>query len=359
MAARIQFNGPIRYRLRSTALVCRSVVTTCLRRLIKGPRRPGWNLAFEIGTQVLRGNLAIAFAMPDASEARRYLDSVVINSPEVSQVRVTPSSDDKVKGSWFVPNTFVANNVEPPVTLLYLHGGGYSYYPKSYANLIASVTLAAKSRTFALDYRLSPEHPFPSQLEDALAAYRWLLNTDVSADNLVVAGDSAGGNLTLALLLSARDHGLPPPALAIALSPATDFVTPVELGGRASISANEEFDWIQKDMLVKWADWFCRPDQRQNPLVSPIYADLLGLPPIYIQAGRAEILYDSIQAFADRARSQGADVLLESWPDMNHDFQMFGRITPQSAQAIRRLGEVIHSRTTNNAKSQKREIGKT
>jgi monoterpene epsilon-lactone hydrolase len=95
-------------------------------------------------------------------------------------------------------------------------------------------------------------------------------------------------------------------------------------------------------MLVKWADWFCDAGQRTDPLVSPIYADLRGLPPIYIQAGRAEILYDSIQAFADRAKIQGADVVLETWEDMNHDFQMFGRLAPQSRAALRRVGEVIH-----------------
>lgn len=281
----------------------------------------------------------MAFAMSDANEARLYLDSVVLKSAELARVSITASTDDKVRGSWFV-----AKNGEPRVTLLYLHGGGYSFYPKTYASLIASITLAARSKTFALDYRLSPEHRFPLQLEDALAAYRWLLNTGVNADNLVVAGDSAGANLTLALLQSVRDQGLPAPALAIALSPATDFVTPIDLGGRASITANAEFDWIRKDMLVTWADWFCRPEQRRDPLVSPINADLSGLPPIYIQAGRAEILYDSIQAFADHARTQGANVVLESWDDMNHDFQMFGHLAPQSVQAFRRIGEVIDAR---------------
>jgi epsilon-lactone hydrolase len=344
MAARIQLNGPARYWIRSMLLLCRSAVSATLHRLIKGPLRPTWTWAFEIGTKVLRTNLSAAFVMPDANQARRYLDSVVLNSAELSEVSITVVSDGAVEGSWFVPNTFVLNNGEPQLTLLYLHGGGYSFYPKTYADLIASMTLAARSKTFALDYRLSPEHPFPSQLEDALAAYRWLLNSGVNAENLIIAGDSAGGNLTLALLLSVRDTGLPAPALAITLSPATDFVTPVELGGRASITANAEFDWIQKDMLVKWADWFCRADQRRDPLVSPIYADLNGLPPIYIQAGRAEILYDSIQAFADRAKTQGAEVVIESWDDMNHDFQMLGHLAPQSVQAFRRIGEVIEAR---------------
>ncbi len=105
------------------------------------------------------------------------------------------------------------------MTVLYFHGGGYSFYPQAYAHFIALITLAAKSRTFALDYRLSPEHRFPAQLEDALSAYRWLLEQGVDPARLIFAGDSAGGNLTLALLLAARESKLPLPALAIALSP--------------------------------------------------------------------------------------------------------------------------------------------
>ena len=133
-------------------------------------------------------------------------------------------------------------------TVLYFHGGGYSFYPRAYANFIALITLAAKSRTFALDYRLSPEHRFPAQLEDALNAYRWLLETGVDPDHLVLAGDSAGGNLALALLLAARDSKLPLPALAIALSPPTDFET-----NHASIVRNQDSDWIDKRMLDQWA----------------------------------------------------------------------------------------------------------
>jgi acetyl esterase/lipase len=97
-------------------------------------------------------------------------------------------------------------------------------------------------------------------------------------------------------------------------------------------------------MLEVWADWFCDSAERRNPLISPLYADLRGLPPIYIQAGRAEILYPSIQAFADRAREQNADVVLDTWPDMTHDFQLFGLDSPPSAEALRRIAEVIDAR---------------
>ena len=264
---------------------------------------------------------------------------------------ITPVVHDKFRGSWFVSKKLAGNKLgpgseEPRVCVLYFHGGGYSYYPQSYNHFIALITLTTKSRTFALDYRLSPEHRFPAQLDDALHAYRWLLAEGADPDHVIFAGDSAGGNLTLALLLAARESKLPLPALAIALSPPTDFEAEfleTGLGGGGSVDSINK-DWIDKRMLEQWADWFCDAADRRSPLVSPIRADLGGLPPIYIQAGRAEILYPSIQAFADRALEQGADVILESWEDMTHDFQLFGLDSPPSADALRRLGHVIDAR---------------
>jgi len=334
---KVKFNGPAQYGVLAASLVCRSVTNACVRRTLKGAQLPGWNWAIETGTEILRANLATAFAMPSVEESRRYLDSVVLSSPALSNVSITPLSNQTIRGSWFVPKT-----AKPSVTVLYFHGGGYSFYPKGHANLIALTTLATQSRTFALDYRLSPEYRFPAQLEDALGAYRWLLDSGTNPNELAVGGDSAGGNLALALLVAARDLKLPLPKLVFAFSPPTDFEAPIESEGRCtSLVRNEAYDWIERRMLFKWADWFCQPTQRRDPYVSPAYADLHDLPPVYIQAGCAEILYDSIAAFASRAKSQGANVVLESWPDMNHDFQIFGHQAPQSIKALRRLGEVI------------------
>jgi epsilon-lactone hydrolase len=305
-----------------------------VRRLVHGPKLPGWNWFVEIFTQVMKRRLISAFKKPDVIEARRHLDSITIISPALGEVNVTQVVQEEFRGDWFA-----AKNALPGVTVLYLHGGGYSFYPQAYASFIAVITLAAKARMFALDYRLTPEHRFPAQLEDALNAYRWLLKDGVHPEDLVFAGDSAGGNLTLTLLLAARDEKLPMPALAIALSPATDFEAEYP-----SMVGNQDFDWIYPRALRQWADWFCDSSERRNPLVSPLWADLRGLPPIYVQAGRCEILYDSIQAFVDRAQSQGADVILETWEDMIHDFQMFGHDAPQSAAALRRIGEVIDLR---------------
>ncbi len=271
--------------------------------------------------------------MRDVNDARRYLDSIII-SPRISKFEVTDLVQREFRGSWVIPE-----NAESGLSVLYLHGGGYSFYPKAYAYFIALVAQAAQSKTFALDYRLAPEHRFPAQLEDALKAYRWLLENGTSPENLIVAGDSAGGNLTLALLLAARDAKVPLPALAVVLSPATGFQDE-----RPVIAAKQDCDWINTRIFEQWTNWFCDSSQRRNPLVSPVLADLRGLPPIYIQAGRDELLFDSIRVFTDRATSQGADVVLESWDYMNHVFQMFGPDVPQSAEALRRIGEVIDSR---------------
>ena len=328
MNAHIHFRGPLRYRLRCAAELMQAVLEVSARRAVKGPRLPSWNWFVELATQMLKRQTLAAFRMSDVKEARRYLDSVVISSPALSKVSIMPVVQEKFRGSWFA-----GKNTEPRVTVLYLHGGGYSFYPQAYANFIAMITLVAKSRTFALDYRLTPEHRFPAQLEDALNAYRWLLENGADPDSVILAGDSAGANLALALLLAARDSKLALPAMAVALSPPTDF--------EIDLIGDWKFDWIEKRMLEQWADWFCDGAERWHPLVSPIRADLSGLPPIYIQAGRAEILYDSIQAFTVRAHKQGADVVLQSWEDMNHVFQMFGSDSPQSAEALQLIGQVI------------------
>jgi epsilon-lactone hydrolase len=328
MLPHLHFTGPAQYRLRSVAEVNQSILEVTLRRALKGPKRPGWNWIVELGTQILRRRVATAFKMHDVHEARRYLDSVELTLPALSEVTVAPSVDGKVRGKWFSPRNEMSGR-----TVLYIHGGGFSFYPRAYDNFIALIALATESRMFVPEYRLSPEYRFPVQLEDALAAYRWLLQARTDPDLLVIGGDSAGGNLAVALLVAVRELNLPLPSLAFALSPPTDF--------EITEFRNEEYDWIDSRMLLKWADWYCDPVERRNALVSSLHADLHGLPLIYLQAGRAEVLYDSIRRFADHARSQGANITLEAWDDMNHDFQMFGPYASQSADALRRLGKVI------------------
>ncbi len=334
MRPRLQFSGPAQSRAMSGAMLCRAAADVALRRLLHGPLCPAWNLAAELATEISKRQLLTAFAMPDIKQARIYLDSLAIYSSALSKVSIEDIALDKFKGTWITPP-----NSAPDQTILFLHGGGYAFYPKNYYNnLCAMIALSAGLRMFALDYRLAPEHRFPAQLTDATNAYFWLLENGVNPRQLIVIGDSAGGNLTLSLLLYLRDSKLPLPALAICLSPATDFE-----GKGLGAPPSSELDWITQHMASKWADWFCSQEQRCDPLVSPLNADLRGLSPIYMQAGGAEILLPSIQLFAERAREQKADVVLETWPSMNHDFQAFGYDVPQSAEAIRRIGAVIAS----------------
>lgn len=284
----------------------------------------------EVGTAVIREQLIAAFKLPTAEEQRKFLDCMVLEVPAPQKVAREEAVESNFRGTWFLP--------EKPVdrTLLYLHGGGFACYPKeSYAEFLPLIALAANARTFALDYRLAPEHPFPAALDDARRAYLCLLELGVDPRRMVVGGDSAGGNMTLSLLPQLRDAGIPLPALGIALSPATEF--DVE---RPSLH-HDEADWITGRMAETWRDWYCREEERGDPRVSPIHADMRGLPPIYIQAGEAEILYDSIVAFAEEAKRQSADVTLEAWEDMNHVFQFFGYNAPQSSAALKRITEVI------------------
>lgn len=333
MISRIDCRGP--HRLRCAAELTRSVLEVSARRLLKGPRRRNWNWFAEVAIGLLQRQLDSALELNDIDEARRYLDSAVTSSPARSAVNIRRVTGQKVQGRWFS-----AKDAAFSPTLLYFHGGGFSFYPQAYSNFIAQLTLAAGSRTFALDYRLTPEHRFPAQLNDALHAYQWLLESGMDLERLIVGGDSAGGNLALALLLAIRDAGLPLPALAIALSPPTDFENE-NLG-------NAGFDWISKPALLQWRDWYCDSGQRCDPLVSPARADLHGLPPVYIQAGAVEILFPSIQAFVEHARGQRADVRLETWEDMPHNFPVFGPDVPQSVEALKRIGEVISSQAQKN-----------
>ena len=326
-----ELHGRLTYRLRSLLLLLWAILLVTVSRLRRGPRFSGWPWVVETNTTFLRWQERFAFGLPTIAQQREYMDALVVHSSELARMRIEAVEADEVKGRWFVPPTAARELV-----VLYLHGGGYAFFIRAHDNLLAFFALAARARTFALDYRLAPEHPFPAQLEDAQAAYHWLLSRGIAPEHIAIAGDSAGGNLALTLLLALRDAQQPLPRLAICLCPWTDMES-----FYTSMTENEPYDWIEQRMVVQWAEWFCQGTDPANPLVSPVHADLRGLPPIYIQAGDAELLIDMIRAFVDRAKAQGASVSLEVWEHMNHVFQAYGLIIPQSREALRRIEEVI------------------
>ncbi len=213
--------------------------------------------------------------------------------------------------------------------LLYLHGGAWTlgwYEPHRW--LVGHLARATGMRALALDYRLAPEHPYPAALEDCLAAYRWLLSNGTPPKHVVIAGDSAGGNLSLTTMLALRDAGEPLPTAAACLSPPTDLA-----GGGGPASAQRDSglpaEWAQQQLKM----YLGSTDPRQ-PLVSPIYADLRGLPPLLIQVGEEEFLCRDAVRFAERARAAGVDVTLQVWPAMWHVWHLLVPLLPEASDAV-------------------------
>lgn len=207
---------------------------------------------------------------------------------------------------------------QPTATLLYLHGGGYVVgSPQTNAALTAELARRVGARAVSLDYRLAPEHPFPAAVEDAAAAYRQLLDDGVDPENLVLAGDSAGGGLVVATLLGARDAGLPQPAAAAVFSPWVDMT----LAGESMRGKHGIDPLFTRDRLNAYAEHYLGDQDRAAKLASPVFADLTGLAPLLVQVGSHEILLDDAVRLAARAGADDVDVTLEVWPGVPHVFQ--------------------------------------
>ncbi|MGW3094941.1 alpha/beta hydrolase [Streptomyces sp. NPDC001102] len=227
-----------------------------------------------------------------------------------------------------------ALELEPAVVsgqgrLLYLHGGGYVIgSPDTHAGLVGELARRAGLRTVSVDYRLAPEDPFPAAVDDGLAAYRELLATGTDPRDLVVAGDSAGGGLSIATLLAAREAGLPQPAAVAVFSPWVDLT----LAGE-SIRSKEGADPIFTEAdLRAYADLYVRAGDRAHPLASPVFADLTGLPPLLVQVGANEVLLDDAVRLAGRAGADDVEVTLDIGPGLPHVFQHhYGRLDEADA----------------------------
>ena len=223
----------------------------------------------------------------------------------------------------------------PGKTLLYLHGGGYTVgTPELYRVFTWRLAEAACCRVLAIDYRLAPEHPYPAAVEDAVASYRWLLDQGHSGHDLAVAGDSAGGNLVLVLLQRLREEGLPMPASALCYSPWTDLT-----GSGASVILNARRDpMLPGHRLRDAAELYAPGADHRDPLISPLFADLHGMPPLSIHVGSTEVLLDDSTRLADRARSAGVSVDLNIWPAQPHVFPVLARLLPEGRQALHMSG---------------------
>ncbi len=265
-----------------------------------------------------------------------YIERQLEQYPLPEDVKIEEIDAGGVPAEWQIVPGAIENRV-----ILYFHGGGMVLMsPKSHRALTIEIAQYTKMRVLSVDYRLAPEHPFPASLEDCVKAYKWLLSQGFKAENIIIAGDSAGGNLTLTTLLKLRDDGITLPAGAVALSPATDYTDESK-----TLHENAKTDPVLGDIgIFWWTTAFLAGANPTNPYISPVLAELSGLPPILIQVSTSEMLYDQSTRFIERAKAAGVNATLQEWEDTIHVFQGFGlHDLPEAKDAIQKIGEFVQS----------------
>jgi acetyl esterase/lipase len=255
---------------------------------------------------------------------------------EPADVQCTAVDAGGVPAQWLTPAGAVLDRV-----LMYVHGGGYVMMSaETHRKLVGHLAQAVGCRALNVDYRLAPEHPHPAAVTDAVSAYQWLLGQGIPARQIAIAGDSAGGGLTLAAALKIRDSGLPLPAALLPISPWTDME-----GTGESMQTRATVDMIvTPQAIARLSQVFLHGADPRDPYASPLHAELSGLPPTYIQTGDEEVLLDDSTRFAARARAAGVEVTLEVVPEMQHVFQIAAGNMPEADAAIARLGAWLRPR---------------
>ena len=284
-------------------------------------------LDFVVRSQIkrkLKGNT-------DLAKVRQALQGGFL--PAAKGVTFTPATVGGISGEW-VCATGTPADFTP--TLLYLHGGGYFACSPATHRPVTAAYAKQGFAVFAPDYRLAPEHPFPAAVEDAHAAWNGLLELGHAPGKLTFSGDSAGGGLALALMLTLREHGQTQPAAVALLSPWTDLA-----GTGESVTSNAKRDaMFWGPGLLAGAAFYLGGTQAQNPLASPHYADLGGLPPMIIHAGDRELLRDDSVRLAKKARAAGVATELKIWPVVPHVWQL-AQFVPEAKQSIAEMAAFL------------------
>lgn len=276
----------------------------------------------------------------DTSVAQMRADWDALFGSVAVDAAVQPVAIGALSGEWIT-----APGADTRRVVLYFHGGGFQVGSvRSHRELMAGISAVGGCRVLGLDYRLAPEHRYPSALEDACTAYDWLVAQGFAPSDIVVAGDSAGGNLVLAALLRLRAAGRVLPAGAVLMSAWTDMTA----SGASYVTRAQSDPIHQRPMILAMARNYLGPDgDARDPLVSPLLADpadLAALPPLLIQVGERETVLDDSLSFAAKARAAGVDVELEVWDGMIHVFQQFPAELPEAREALASIGRFLHRR---------------
>jgi epsilon-lactone hydrolase len=249
------------------------------------------------------------------AERRQGFDAFAAIFPAADDIVVEKVSANGVPAEWTS-----APGADATRAVLYVHGGGYVIGSlDSHRHVTSEIARDLGARTLALHYRLSPEQPFPAPVEDTLAGYRYLLAQGIAARNIALAGDSAGGGLVVAALVAIRDAGLPQPACGWCISPWVDMEG---IGGSMTSKASDD-PIVQKEPLLEMSAHYLNGADPRSPLAAPLYADLRGIAPLYIQVGAAETLLDDAIRLAGVAGAADVPVTLEVWPEMVHVWHLF------------------------------------
>jgi acetyl esterase/lipase len=242
-----------------------------------------------------------------------------------------------------VPAEWVtAPGSDPRRALLYLHGGGYAIGSlNTHRRLAYDLSATSGAHVLLIDYRLAPEHPFPAAVDDATTAWRWLLQMGFATKRMSIAGDSAGGGLTIATLVNLRDLKLALPACAVAISPWVDL----EGMGTSMMARAAQDPMVQKEGLTWMADMYLKGRDPKTPLAAPLHANLDGLPPILVQVGSAETLLDDATRIAEKLHTSGVEVKLSVWPNQLHVFPFFAPILSEGRDGCLEIGNYIRSHT--------------
>lgn len=302
--------------------------TTIFRRIFRGPRRKAWSWKLEI-VIALQG---VSYNLLSKIGAVRYQRALTKLLTTIVGGGATVETSEELFGHWFIPPKDNGN------VILYLHGGGYVYGSVyTHGKMIGEIACATSARVLAIDYRLAPEHPQPAAIEDACLAYLQLLKSGIAPNRIVFAGDSAGGGLVISALLSLRDSNELLPAAGVCISPWVNLEC-----SEKSFETNSLFDSVTREACLVAAAAYLNGTNPKNQAVSPVYANLYGLPPLLIHAGEVEVLHDQIVEFALKAKSMEVDVTLKVYDDMVHVWHMLTGVTPQAEKAITEIAEFIN-----------------
>jgi acetyl esterase/lipase len=311
-----------------------AALRTLLRRALRGPLRPGWPVRTELAQSVLRAVL-MRSKRRGVAWLRAAQAALPANVPLAAQVEFRAETLGGVPCEWCTPR-----GRTPERTLVYLHGGGFVIGTVAgYRDLLSRLALSADARVLGVDYRLAPEHPFPAQQLDCLAATRAVL-AQADPRRLAIAGDSAGGSLAVATLCALRDAGNPLPAAAALICPWTE---PFAAGG--SMDAHAAFDFGDRALLAGWAQATIGTGSPDDPRFTVANAKLAGLPPLLVQVGSVELLYDQVLSFVESACRAAVDTTLEVLPDMFHDVHLQAALLPEGAAALEAVARFLRERT--------------